>query len=477
MTKVRPVILCGGAGTRLWPVSRAQFPKQFARFDAPLSLLQRTAQRVRGPLFAPPLLVTAEEQRFLVRDQLDDIGVEAEALILEQQGRNTAPAIAIAAEWLRRTGEDELMLVLPSDHLIRDEPAFVRCIEQAVVAAGDERLVTFAITPTRAETGYGYLRIAPEEKDSAAYVAVREFVEKPSPALAEQYLASGEHYWNGGIFLFRASAFLEELKVHAPEVAAWAAAATASGSEDGLFFRPQERNEAPVTPSISVDYAVMERSSRVAAVLADMGWSDLGSWEEVWQQSSHDGAGNACLGHAVAVDTGNSLIFADDDMTVATVGVEDVVVVATKDSVLVAARDKAQDVRKVHDALKRRGLANGDVPCVVHRPWGTYETTDRDERFQTKRIVVKPGAKLSTQLHHHRSEHWIVVAGTAEVTVGDKTFMLYENQSTYISAGTVHRLANPGKVPLHLVEVQCGTYLGEDDIVRFDDIYGRVPAS
>lgn len=470
---IRPVILCGGSGTRLWPLSRAQFPKQLASFDGERSLLQNTVGRASGPAFARPILITGEEQRFLVRDQLEDVASEPEVILLEQQGRNTAPALAVAASWLEARSPGEIMLVLPSDHVIDDEPAFRQAVERALPAVRSGKIVTFGIQPTSAHTGYGYIQVDPDADRSAAVLGVHRFVEKPSVERAEEYLRSGNYFWNAGIFLFRAADFLSELDKHAADIARWASAAVAGGSDDGPFFRPLEGNAAPPITPISIDYAVMERSDNVAVVPADMGWSDLGSWNELWARSAQDGAGNVLKGKALAVDTTRSMIFADGDTTVATLGLDDVVVVAVDGAVLVSSRDRAQHVGKLVETLRQKGDSHADSCSIVHRPWGSYQTTDKDDRFQTKRIIVRPGAKLSSQLHHHRSEHWVVVSGTAEVTVGERTFLLHENESTYISAGTVHRLANPGKVPLHLIEVQCGTYLGEDDIVRFDDIYGR----
>jgi mannose-1-phosphate guanylyltransferase/mannose-6-phosphate isomerase len=471
-TLIRPVILCGGMGTRLWPLSRSQFPKQLADFSGSRSLLQNTVNRVSGPIFSKPILVSGEDHRFLIQDQLRDIGVEPECLILEQTGRNTAPAIGIAVEWLMSRYPDEVVLVLPSDHVINDERAFEDAVGVALGAAQSGKLVTFGITPHGPETGYGYIEFARAASDAPIY-DVSKFVEKPTLAKAREYIDSGNYFWNAGIFLFRAQDFSTELATHSSDVASWAKAAVESGTSDGVFFRPLEENEASPSPTISVDYAIMERSDRVCVVPADIGWSDLGSWGEVWARADHDENGNATHGKALAVESTHSLVYSYGDLTVAALGVEDLVVVATRDAILVAPRDRGQEVRKVVTKLKELGDETGEMPNVIHRPWGTYQTTDRDVRFQTKRIVVKPGAKLSSQLHHHRSEHWVVVTGTAEVTVGNKTFLLHENESTYISAGTVHRLANPGKVPLHLIEVQCGTYLGEDDIVRFDDAYGR----
>ena len=472
-TLIRPVILCGGSGTRLWPLSRAHFPKQLASFDGGPSLLQNTAKRASGALFDRPVLITGEDQRFLVRDQVEDVQVQAEVIILEQEGRNTAPALAVAAEWLANREADEIMLVLPSDHVINDRPAFLAAVEQALPEVRNGRIVTFGIRPTSPHTGYGYIGVDREQIGKMPVLEVAGFFEKPSLEKAEEYLRSEAYFWNAGIFLFRAKDFLTELNLYSPDIARWAKAAVEGGTDDGPFFRPLEQNEAPAIRPISIDYAVMERSRKVSVVPTDIGWSDLGSWNEIWARSEQDGEGNALRGNAFAVDTCNSLIFAGDNLTVATLGLTDAIVVAVDGAVLVTSRERAQDVGRLVEGLRKNGNPQADFCSIVHRPWGSYQTTDRDARFQTKRIIVRPGAKLSSQLHHHRSEHWVVVTGTAEVTVGERTFLLHESESTYISAGTVHRLANPGKVPLHLVEVQCGTYLGEDDIVRFDDIYGR----
>ena len=469
---IRPVILCGGKGARLWPVSRAHFPKQLADFGGGPSLLQDTLRRVGGARFSQPILVTGEEYRFIVRDQAAEATAEPECFILERAGRNTAPAVALAAQWLDARCADELVLVLPSDHVIDDPRGFEAAVHAAIPAAEAGKLVTFGISPTSADPGFGYIRFA-EPKSGAAFHDVLEFIEKPEFATASGLLESGDYLWNAGILLFRVKAFLAELANHAPEVSAWAKAAVAQGASDGDFFRPKEEPDNLPCPTISVDHALLEKSREIVVVSADMGWSDLGSWNAVRDRARQDASGNAVRGNVVTLETGDSLIYSYGGATVATVGVKDLIVVATPDAILVAPSDRAEDVRKVVDELHNRGDLSGEMPSVIHRPWGTYQTTDRDERFQTKRIVVKPGAKLSSQLHHHRSEHWVVVSGTAEVTVGEKTFLLHENQSTYISAGTVHRLANPGRVPLHLVEVQCGTYLGEDDIVRFEDVYGR----
>lgn len=467
-----PVILCGGAGTRLWPLSRSLYPKQLVSFQEEQTLLQSTARRVAGQGFSRPLIVANEEYRFLVADQLEEIGAKPAAILLEPQGRNTAPAIALAANWIVREDPEALMLVMPSDHVIGDAEAFLSAVRAGASAAQAGALVTFGAQARSPETGYGYIEAGSADGSAENVLTVERFVEKPDAETARTYVASGRHYWNCGIFLFRADIYLEELTRDEPAVEAATTRAMAEAALDGAFVRPSAEAFAQA-PSISIDYAVMERTSRARVVPVDMAWSDVGSWNSLWEIAPKDAVGNAVSGDAVTIDTEGSLIRSEGDFTIATVGIKDLVVVGTRDAVLILPRDRAQDTRLVVEELKRSGHASIDLHPKVHRPWGTYETMDSGERFQTKRIVVKPGAKLSLQKHHHRSEHWIVVNGTAEVTVGEKVFLLQENESTYIPAGTVHRLANPGRVPLHLIEVQCGPYLGEDDIVRLEDTYGR----
>ncbi|WP_336512012.1 mannose-1-phosphate guanylyltransferase/mannose-6-phosphate isomerase [Sphingomonas arenae] len=467
-----PVILCGGSGTRLWPLSRSLYPKQLVSLQEEQTLLQSTVRRVAGQGYAKPLIVANEEHRFLIVDQLEGLGAGPEAVILEPQGRNTAPAIALAAQVAAADDPDALLLVMPSDHLVGDGAAFHRAIDTGRAAAEAGALVTFGAAARSPETGYGYIEASSDGVSDEGARPVARFVEKPDLATAAAYVASGHHYWNCGIFLFTASAYLDELRRLVPDVARSTATAIEQAAADGLFLRPEAQAFAR-SPSISIDYAVMEKTDRARVVPVDMGWSDVGSWNSLWEISPKDSKGNALAGDVLPIDTRDSLIRSDGSLTVATVGVKDLVVVATRDAVLILPRDRAQDTRLVVDALKEQGRDSVMQHTQVHRPWGTYETMDRGDRFQTKRIVVKPGAKLSLQKHHHRSEHWVVVSGTAEVTVGEKTFLLQENQSTYIPAGEVHRLANPGRVPLHLIEVQCGPYLGEDDIVRIEDTYGR----
>lgn len=474
---IRPVILCGGSGTRLWPASRAFFPKQLVPFFPDgSSLLQATLERVCGQGFAAPLLVAHEEHRFQAQHQALERSCEPRVIILEQEARNTAAAIALAAEWLRRQAAGELMLVLPSDHVIDDAETFARTVRVAAPAAQQGRLVTIGLTPTRPDTGFGYIEADPASAAGSAIMNVASFIEKPDAETARQLCATGRHLWNAGIFLFDPTTFMDELARHAPAIAEWARSAVPAGDSDGLFFRPGGEREPAFEP-ISIDYAVMERTDKASVVPATFGWSDVGSWDAVWRLLPQDEQGNARLGEVFALDCQRSLLRADDGLVVTALGVEDMIVVATRDAVLVTPRAASQHIGRLVGELRASGAAIHQLQRKVNRPWGSYELTDQGERFQTKRIIVRPGACLSLQLHRQRSEHWVVVSGTAEVTLGERTFLLEENQSTYIPAGTRHRLCNPGDQPLHLIEVQCGPYLGEDDIVRFDDAYGRADPS
>lgn len=469
---VRPVVLCGGSGSRLWPVSRALHPKQLISVATAETMLQATVARTRGAMFSAPLVVSGEDHRFLIKDQLEAIGVAPAALILEPAPRNTAAAIGLAAHWLQGDDAEQLMLVLPSDHVIADVPALLDAIESALAVAQAGRLVTFGIEPRHPETGYGYIEAGERLVDAPRVRLVERFTEKPDQARAEAYCASGRHFWNGGIFLFRADVFLSELRKFAPDIAQACESAAAQFGTDGEFVRPGEAFLG--SPSLSVDCAVLERTGRAAVVPVNMGWSDVGSWHALWEVLAQDESQNVLQGNVVAIDSHGSLLRGEDGVTIAAVGAENLVVVATRDAVLVVPRERAQDTRLLVDQLREHGSQLHALHARVHRPWGSYETTDKGDRFQTKRLVVKPGEKLSLQMHHHRSEHWIVVRGTARVTVGETVRLLQENESTYVPAGCVHRLENPGKIPLELIEVQCGPYVGEDDIVRLDDTYGRV---
>jgi mannose-1-phosphate guanylyltransferase/mannose-6-phosphate isomerase len=466
---IRPVILAGGGGTRLWPLSRSGNPKQFHRLVGEQSLLQATAERCRGGDFAEPLILTAENQRFFVIDQLEAIGVVPDAILLELAPRNTAPAIAAAALWALSRGEDDPLLVMPSDHVIDDAAAFHAAIDTALQSALEGNLLTFGITPTTPKTGYGYIQ---GELSSDPLRKVRRFVEKPDADCAAEFVADGSYFWNSGIFLFRPSAFLRELKRHAPDVAEQVEEAMAGATTDQKFVRPNAE-AFTAARSISVDYAVMEHSGKVQVVPVDFAWSDVGSWDAVRELSPADEQGNVLSGDVLALNVRNSLIRSEADVTVAVVDMDRIFCIVTDDAVFIAPLDRAEEVKRVVEELRSRSHPRADQPARVVRPWGSYQTMDRGERFQTKRIIVKPGAKLSLQKHRHRSEHWVVVEGTAEVTVGEEMKLLQENESAYIPAGTLHRLANPGEVPLHIIEVQCGSYLGEDDIVRVDDQYGR----
>jgi mannose-1-phosphate guanylyltransferase / mannose-6-phosphate isomerase len=472
--KITPVILSGGAGTRLWPVSRAMYPKQLLALAETRTMLQATVARAsHSGMYHPPLIVAGEDHRFLIKGQLEALKIPVDAILLEPMGRNTAPAIALAALRVHASNPDGLMLVMPSDHVVLQPDTFQQAVAAGQALAAHGALITFGIAPTGPETGYGYIEMGPDNAGSAARKVTR-FVEKPDLETARTYLASKNFVWNGGIFLFSAKAYLDALAKFEPAVLDACRKAMADATNDGIFVRP---GEAAFTsaPSISIDYAVMEKAENVHVVPVDMGWSDVGSWAALWEIGAKDAHGNATSGDVIAVDSRNSLMRVEGGPAIATVGVDDLIIVSTPDAVMIAPRNRAQDVKKIVDVLKDQGREEGHLPAVVHRPWGTYQTTDEGARFQTKRIVVNPGAQLSLQMHHHRSEHWIVVSGTAKVTNGEQVTLLQENQSTYIPAGTSHRLENPGKVPLHLIEVQCGSYLGEDDIVRFEDTYGRIP--
>ncbi|MDX5409931.1 MAG: mannose-1-phosphate guanylyltransferase/mannose-6-phosphate isomerase [Thauera sp.] len=480
---IKSVILSGGSGTRLWPASRESYPKQLLPLTGEHSLLQETAARLKG--FAAvevdprPLVVTNEEYRFIIAEQLRQMGVRAPQIVLEPVGRNTAPALTLAALVAEEEG-DPILLVMPADHVITDLPAFQQAIAVGAKAAAGGALVTFGIVPDHPETGYGYIRAGEAVDAGEGARALLEFVEKPDRATAERYVDSGAYFWNSGIFMMRASVWLTAITRFNPDMANACRAAIAGRSHDADFIR-LDAAAFERSPSDSIDYAVMERLASApelgAGVVVPLaaGWSDVGAWDALWAVSAKDGDGNAARGEVLFESSRNTLVHAGSRL-VAAVGCEDMVVVETPDAVMVAHKSHTQDVKKVVARLKAEGRSLTQSHRKVYRPWGWYDSIDAGERFQVKRIVVNPGAKLSLQMHHHRAEHWIVVRGTAEVTSGDRTFLLAENESTYIPLGHTHRLANPGKVPLEIIEVQSGSYLGEDDIVRFEDTYGRAPA-
>jgi mannose-1-phosphate guanylyltransferase/mannose-6-phosphate isomerase len=470
--KIHPVILSGGAGTRLWPLSRALYPKQFLGLASEESPLEQTLARVADPVrFAAPLVVCNEKHRFLVGDALRRRGAAAEAILVEPVARNTGPAACTAALKLAERDPQALVLLLPSDHRIAEEARFLAAVDQAAQAAAAGRLVTFGITPNRPETGYGYIHCAEPLEGLPGCHRVARFVEKPDQATAEGYLASGGYAWNSGMFLFAANRLIEELERHAPDIVAASRAALAAAATDLDFLRLDEESFARA-PSISIDYAVMEKTEHAAVVPAEMGWTDLGSWETLWQISDTDTAGNALIGDVIARDARDNYLRSDGRL-LAVLGVSGLVVVALRDAVLVCARERAQDIRQVVDALEAAGREEHRLHPRVARPWGSYESIDADDGFQAKRLIIKPGASISLQRHRHRAEHWVVVRGQAEVTRDDEVFTLEVDQSAYIPCGAVHRLRNPGTEELHIVEIQSGDYLGEDDIERFEDIYGR----
>ncbi|MEO8367251.1 MAG: mannose-1-phosphate guanylyltransferase/mannose-6-phosphate isomerase [Pseudoxanthomonas sp.] len=462
-----PVILSGGSGTRLWPLSREAYPKQFLALAGDDTMLQATWLRVQALASAAPLIVANEEHRFMVAEQLRQVDCSPAAILLEPVGRNTAPAIAVAALQAIADGSDPLLLVLPSDHVISDVAAFQAAVRAAEPAAREGRLVTFGIVPTGPETGYGYIRA----EAGKGVRAVAEFVEKPDADTAAKYLASGEYFWNSGMFLFRAGAYLAELERQQPAMLAACRAALAAARRDVDFVR-LDKDAFAACPSDSIDYAVMEKTAQASVLPISVGWNDVGSWAALWDIAEQDGNGNAHHGDVIAEGCHNTLAWGDGRL-VALLGLQDVVVVDTADALLVAHRDHVQDVKRIVSELKAAGRPEPTWHRKVYRPWGSYDSIDVGERFQVKRITVKPGAQLSLQMHHHRAEHWIVVSGTGRITRGEETLILSENQSTYIPLGVKHRLENPGVVPLELIEVQSGSYLGEDDIVRFEDVYGR----
>ena len=471
MSAVHPVILSGGSGSRLWPLSRSLFPKQLLALAGKHSLIQDTALRAGGADFANPLIICNVEHRFLIAEQMREAGVSPEAIVLEPMGRNTAPAAAIAALMVERKDPDGVLLLMPADHIVRNRTAFLEALDRATAAARQNHLVSFGITPDSPETGYGYIRRGSALTGLEKSFQVARFVEKPDAATAAGYVASGDHYWNSGMFVFKAAIFLAELEKLEPELLAHCRAAL-DGAKSDLDFLRLEAGAFAKGKSISIDYAVMERTDKAAVVPVEMGWSDIGSWESLWSVAERDGSGNAVKGDVLHHGTKNSYLRSEGPL-VAAVGVEDLVVVATPDAVLVSHKSASQDVKRIVEQLEKSGRELHNTHRKVYRPWGAYEGIDAGDNFQVKHITVNPGAKLSLQMHHKRAEHWIVVSGTAQVTCGDKVFEMRENESTYIPLGSKHRLENMGPEPLHLIEVQSGSYLGEDDIVRFEDTYGR----
>ncbi|GAA5000586.1 mannose-1-phosphate guanylyltransferase/mannose-6-phosphate isomerase [Acinetobacter puyangensis] len=469
--KILPVIMAGGSGTRLWPLSRTQYPKQFLKLSPDgYTLLQSTLLRLKNLDCADPILICNEEHRFLAAEQMREIGVHAK-IILEPEGKNTAPAISLAALYQIQSAQTEsenFMLVLAADHVITQQENFEHSVQQAIELAKNNKLVTFGIVPTHAETGYGYI-----EKGQAKLsgFVVKRFVEKPNVTTAQQYLDSQQFLWNSGMFMFKADVYLKELQHYADDIYTSCAAAIKETKPDMDFIRI-DKEAFSQCRSESIDYAVMEHTQDAVVVPLDANWNDVGSWSALWDIQTKNDQGNVIHGDVITVKSENNYIYGESRL-VSLLGVDNLVVIETKDAVLVANKDKVQDIKKIVETLKQKGRTEHYCHREVYRPWGKYDSIDQAERYQVKRITVKPGQKLSIQMHHHRSEHWIVVSGTAKIHKGKESFLLTENQSTYIPLGEIHALENPGKVPLELIEVQSGSYLGEDDIVRFEDLYGR----
>jgi mannose-1-phosphate guanylyltransferase len=468
-TTISPVIMCGGSGTRLWPLSRALFPKQFLPLVNDTSMLQDTLKRLPHNC-SDPVFICNEEHRFLVAEQVRQLSLSQGTILLEPEGRNTAPAVALAALNALKDDDDALLLVLAADHVIKNTESFQNVVSQASVAAKEGKLVTFGIVPTHPETGYGYIKKGEQQKNSTFKVA--QFVEKPDEATAISYLASGEFLWNSGMFLFKASRYIEELAKHRADILEQCQQAMTDVEYDLDFLRPN-KTAFLACANESIDYAVMEKTDAAVVIPLDAGWSDVGSYSALWEVCDKNEDKNVLKGDVIAQKTTNSYIHSQHKL-IATVGVDNLVIIDTPDAVLVANKDKVQDVKGIVEQLKADSRSEAILHREAYRPWGKYDCIDMGERFQVKRITVKAGAKLSVQMHHHRAEHWIIVSGTAKVTIDEKAVLLTENQSAYIPIGAVHALENPGKLPLEMIEVQSGSYLGEDDIVRFEDRYGRV---
>ncbi len=468
---ITPILLCGGSGTRLWPLSRKGYPKQFTDVVGDSSLFQASAQRFAGPGFADPIVVTGHDFRFIVIEQLDEIGVRPASVLIEPDGRNTAPAAIVAALTAMKADPDACILLVPSDHAVPNPEAFRAVVEQALVAANEGQIVTFGIAPSRAETGYGWLEAGPETHPGVHKLT--RFIEKPDANRAETLFADPANLWNAGVFLSRADTLVAAFEAHAPQILQTVSASLDAGKADLGFMRPDAKLWGTV-PEDSIDYAVMEKADNVSVVRFDGLWSDLGSWESVWQESPQDDAGNACSSNTIALNCENSLLRSENNqIELVGIGLKNMVAVAMRDAVMVADMSDSQNVKQAVRVLKERNAKQAEQFPVDHRPWGWFETLILSERFQVKRIHVHPGAALSLQSHHHRSEHWIVVAGTARITVNDEVTLLTENESVYVPLGAVHRMENPGKVPMVLIEVQTGAYLGEDDIIRYEDVYAR----
>lgn len=467
-----PVILAGGSGSRLWPLSRQHYPKQLLKLFGDKTMLQQTILRLDGlPELASPIVVCNVEHRFMVAEQLHEIGLVDPAIILEPIARNTAPALALAALHAREIDPQATLLVLSADHMIRDVEEFQRVVTIAVAAARQNHLVTFGVHPTHPETGYGYIKTQTAAGDIAETYAVEQFVEKPNLATAEAYLAAGCYYWNSGMFVFKADVFLAELQTYSPEVVSSSDQARTWAVRDLDFIRV-DKEAFSAAPNISIDYALMEKSPNVVCVPLNAGWSDVGDWKSFWDVSQKDAAGNSFIGDSIDVGSTNTLVFSQDKL-VATLGVDNLMIINTPDAVLVADKSQAQQVKAIISHIEKQHRSEHLQHREIYRPWGCYDAIDTGDRYQVNRIRVKPGASLSLQLHHHRAEHWIVVKGTALVQKGEETILLSENESTYIPVGTKHRLSNPGKIPLEIVEVQSGPYLEEDDVIRYEDSYGR----